>query len=77
MDHKCPIINMSHSFLENEDHKQYYDRSVVTDRTVHIYRANTVMLDKTTKEAHLIDVTIPDTHDLHSTSLRSTRSVQT
>jgi hypothetical protein len=44
----------------------YYDRSVTTARTVHKNRPDTFMLDKTIKEAYLIDVAIPNGHNLYS-----------
>jgi len=55
------------SVLENSNYKLYYDRSIIIDRTVHNRRPDTVMFDKTIKEAHLIDVAIPSIHNLHST----------
>ena len=44
----------------------YYDRSTTTDQMVHNDRSDIVTLDKTIKEAQLIDVTIPNSFDLYS-----------
>ena len=52
--------------LENSTYKLYNDRSI-TDWTIHNNRADIVILNKIIKEAHLIDVTIPNSHSLHST----------
>jgi hypothetical protein len=40
------------------------NRSITTDRTVHNDRPDRVMLDKTIKEAYLIELAIPDSHNL-------------
>ena len=44
-----------------------HSKPIITDRTVHNYWPNIVMLDKTTKEAHSVDAAIPNRHNLHST----------
>jgi hypothetical protein len=46
---------------------ELHDRSITTDRTVHNNKSHTVILDKTIKEAQLICVSIPNSHNLHST----------
>jgi hypothetical protein len=53
--------------LENSKYKLYNDRSIITDQTIHNNRPGIVILDKTIKAAYLIDVTIPNSHNLHST----------
>jgi hypothetical protein len=53
--------------LENSYYKLHYDRSTTTTRTVPNDRLDTVTLDTTIKEAYLIDVAIPNSHNLHST----------
>jgi hypothetical protein len=40
---------------------------IITDRTPHNNRPNVLILDKTVKKAYLIDVAIPNSHNLHST----------
>jgi hypothetical protein len=53
------------SVLENSNYKQYYNRSVITARTIHNNRPDTTILDQTINEAHSIDVAIPNSHNLH------------
>ncbi|XP_039276282.1 uncharacterized protein LOC111058333 [Nilaparvata lugens] len=50
--------------LENETHKLYWDRSVLTDRTVAHNRPDIILMDKVAKETTLIDVGIPCCHNL-------------
>jgi hypothetical protein len=49
------------------NYKLYYNRSIITNQTIHNNRPDKVMFDKTIKEAYLIDVAIPKSHNLHST----------
>jgi hypothetical protein len=51
--------------LDNSHNKLYYDRFTTADQTVHNDRPDIDMLDKTIKEACLIDVTIPISFDLY------------
>ena len=64
--------------LQNSTDKlyEYNDRSV-TDWTIHNNRADIVILTKAIKEAHLIDVAIPNSHNLHSTINENTWSTKT
>jgi hypothetical protein len=61
--------NKVQSALENSNYKLHYDRSIITARTVHNNRPDirVVILAKTTKETHSIDVAIPNRHNLLST----------
>jgi hypothetical protein len=52
--------------LGNSYYELYYNRSIRTDQTVHNNRPDRVMLDKTTKEAYLIALTMPKSHNLYS-----------
>jgi len=54
------------SALENSNYQLYPDRSMTTVRTIHSSRPVIVILDKAIKEACLIDVAIPNSHNLHS-----------
>jgi hypothetical protein len=47
------------SMSENSHYVLHYDRSLITDRTVHNNRPNTVKLDKMITQAYLIDEAIP------------------
>jgi hypothetical protein len=55
------------SVLENSSCKLYCDRPIITARTIHNNRPNIVILEKTIKEAYLLDVAIPNSHNLQST----------
>jgi hypothetical protein len=52
---------------DNNNITELHDRSIITDRTVHHNRPHIVILDKTIKESQLICVSIPNSHNLHST----------
>ncbi|XP_064292512.1 uncharacterized protein LOC135310067 [Plodia interpunctella] len=53
--------------LENNTHKLYYDRSILTDRTIHYNRPDIVLQDKLNKTTYLIDIAVPNTHNLTKT----------
>ena len=53
--------------LENPNYKLYYERSLITDHTINNNCLDVVLLDKNVKEAHLRDVEISNSHNLHST----------
>jgi len=55
------------SVLEKLNYKLYYDRSNITDRTIHNNRPNVVVLKLTIKEAYLADVAIPNANKPRST----------
>ena len=54
------------SMCENSSYKLYYDRSVITDWTIHNNRPDTAILT-TIQEAYLIGAAMPNSHNLHST----------
>jgi hypothetical protein len=41
--------------------------SIITDRNIQSNRPDIVILDNNIKEAYLIDVSIPNSHNTHST----------
>ncbi|XP_063891684.1 uncharacterized protein LOC135117143 [Helicoverpa armigera] len=53
--------------LENNTHKLYYDRAILTDRTVHYNRPDITLQDKINKVTYLIDIAVPNTHNLQKT----------
>jgi hypothetical protein len=61
------------SVLENFSYKLYYDRTIIMDQTTHNSRQDTVTLDKSTIEAKLIDIAIPNSHNLHNTITENIR----
>lgn len=53
--------------LENSSYKLYFDRAILTDKTTHFNRPDITLIDKTNKSAQIIDIAIPNTHNLQST----------
>src|SRR5215510_13345010 len=54
------------SVLQNFSYKLYYDQTIILDQTTHNSRQDTIILDKSIIEAHLIHVAIPNTHNFHT-----------
>ncbi|CAH1098853.1 unnamed protein product [Psylliodes chrysocephalus] len=50
--------------LENSTHKLYWDRSVLTDRTIVHNRPDIIIVDKSRKRVLLIDIGIPNGHNI-------------
>ncbi|CAB3232935.1 unnamed protein product [Arctia plantaginis] len=55
------------SVLESSSHKLYYDRAILTDRTIHYNRPDITLQDKINKTTYLIDIAVPNTHNLQKT----------
>ena len=53
--------------LENENHRLYWDRSIITDKTIPANRPDIVWIDKVKQETWLIDIAIPNSNNLQST----------
>jgi hypothetical protein len=53
--------------LENDDFKLYWNRSVLTDKTIPFNRPDITFMNKRTKNAFLKDVAVPNTHNLAKT----------
>lgn len=64
-------INMGyqrhHNLLESPSYNLHYARSIIIDRIIHNNRPDVVIFDKTIKETYLIDTTVLNSHNLHST----------
>ena len=56
-----------HNVVQNPSYNLQYARSIIIDRTLHNNRPDVVIFDKTIKETYLIDATILNSHNLHST----------
>jgi hypothetical protein len=52
------------SVLENENFKLYWNRSIITDKTIPSHRSDITLMNKTTKNTFLIDIAVPNTHNL-------------
>ncbi|CAH2094088.1 unnamed protein product [Euphydryas editha] len=53
--------------LENTTHKLYFDRAILTDKTTHFNRPDVTLVDKVNKTAQIIDIAVPNTHNLQNT----------
>lgn len=53
--------------LENKRYKLYFDRAIHTDKTIHYNRPDITVLDKHNKTSYLIDIAVPNSHNLQST----------
>jgi hypothetical protein len=50
--------------LENENFKLYWNHSIITDKTIPSNRPDITVMNKTTKNTFLIDIAVPNTHNL-------------
>ena len=55
------------SVLENENLQLYWDRSILTDKTMPFNRPDINFMNKKTKNTFLIDIAVPNTHNLAKT----------
>ena len=53
--------------LENTNYKIYWDRTIITDKTIHFNRPDITVHDKTNNTVYLIDVALPNSHNIQST----------
>jgi len=53
--------------LENENFKPYWNRSILTDKTIPFNRPDVTFMNKKTKNNILIDIAVPNTHNLAKT----------
>ena len=61
------IIIIMETVLENENFKLYWNRSVLTDKTLSFNRPDITFTNKKTKNTFLIDIAVPNTHNLAKT----------
>jgi hypothetical protein len=50
--------------LENDNFKLYWNRSIITDKTIPSNRPDITFMNKTTKSTFLIDIAVPNTHKI-------------
>ena len=55
------------SVLGNANFKLYWNRSILTDKTIHFNRSDITFMNKKTKKPFLIDIAVPNTHNLAKT----------
>jgi hypothetical protein len=53
--------------LENDNFKPYWNSSIITDKTIPFNRPDITFTKKKTKNIFLIDIAIPNTHNLAKT----------
>lgn len=63
---------MPETILENDEYKLYYDRAILTDRTIHFNRPDITLQDKINKITYLIDIAVPNSHNLQKTITEKT-----
>jgi len=65
IDDKSPYYKYTPAnLLENENFKQYWNRSILTDKTITFNRPDITFMNKKTKKTFLIDIAVPNTHNL-------------
>jgi hypothetical protein len=55
------------SCLENDNYKLYFDRTVLTDIHIKHNRPNIIILNKPQKQAYLLDIAVPNSHNITQT----------
>jgi hypothetical protein len=55
------------SCLENDNYKLYFDRTVLTDIHIKYNRPDIIILNKQQKQAYLVDIAIPNSHNIPQT----------
>jgi len=55
------------SVLENENFKLYWNRSILTDKTIPFNRPDITFMNEKIKNTILIDIAVPNTHNLAKT----------
>ncbi|XP_045775257.1 uncharacterized protein LOC123874113 [Maniola jurtina] len=53
--------------LDNKDYKIYWDRTIMTDKTIHYNRPDITVMDKNNKTVFIIDIAACNTHNLLNT----------
>jgi len=68
IDNKSPYYKYTPAnVLENENFKLYWNRSILTDKTIPLNRPDITFMNKKTKNTFLIDIAVPNTHNLAKT----------
>jgi hypothetical protein len=53
--------------LENDSYKLYFDRTVLTDIHIKPNRPDIIILNKQQKQAYLLDIAVPNLHNITQT----------
>jgi hypothetical protein len=59
--------NAPANVLENENLKLYWNRSILTNKTIPFSRPDIAFMNNKTKNTFLIDIAVPNTHNLAKT----------
>ncbi|KAI5753628.1 hypothetical protein M8J77_001970 [Diaphorina citri] len=62
--------------IETAKYTVYYDRTIMTDKTIPNNRPDIVVHDKERRMALLVDIAIPNTHNMESTVVEKKRKYQ-
>jgi hypothetical protein len=63
MEDKSPYYRYTPAnLLENDNFKLYWNRSIITDKTIPANRTDITLKNKKTKTNYLIDIAVPNTH---------------
>jgi hypothetical protein len=60
-------ISKPESCLENDNYKLYFDRTVLTDIHIQHNRPDIIILNKQQKQAYLLDIAVPNSHNITQT----------
>jgi hypothetical protein len=55
------------SCLENDSYKLYFDRTILTDIHIKHNRPDIIILNKQQKQAYLLDIAVPNSHNITQT----------
>jgi hypothetical protein len=61
------------SYLENDNYKLYFDRTVLTDIHIKHNRPDIIILNKQQKQAYLLDTAVPNSHNITQTYNTNTK----
>jgi len=68
IDDKSPYYKYTPAnVLENENFKLFWNRSILMDKTTCFNRPEITFMNKKTKNTFLIDIAVPNTHNLAKT----------
>jgi hypothetical protein len=66
-DTQTHYIYKPESCLENDNYKLYFDRTVLTDIHIQHNRPDIIILNKQQKQAYLLDIAVPNSHNITQT----------
>jgi 1,4-alpha-glucan branching enzyme len=64
------------SVLENDNFKLYWNRGILTDKTIPFNRPDITFINKKTKNAFLIDMAVQNTHNLAKTITKKKKNTE-